>query len=308
MEQKSMTALISAFARWYHSEHNDTKIFDDFLAGEILTDKETQQISLSMSDGIGFFNPSFKGTKDEALRWIVDNQLSPSPLGRAAWAEKALQTAVSTGTKQYLIVTAGYDTFAYRRPSWAAELQIIECDHPLMIKDKQKRARNKLNERPDNLTYISVDLTTESLYEKLRSCDAFDESKSTFCSLLGISYYLSKADFKNILQSIADLVPDSSTVVFDYPDECTYTEQAGERAKKQALLASGANEEMLASYSQEEIKGLLSDCGFLIKEHLTPDEITKQYFYVYNSANPTHQMTAFDNVNYCLAVRIYEKH
>lgn len=38
-----------------------------------------------MSKGIQFFNPQFKGNKDEALRWIVDNYLSPSPLGRAAY-------------------------------------------------------------------------------------------------------------------------------------------------------------------------------------------------------------------------------
>ncbi len=32
MEQKSMTALVSAFSRWYHSRHNEVKVFDDSLA------------------------------------------------------------------------------------------------------------------------------------------------------------------------------------------------------------------------------------------------------------------------------------
>ena len=53
-----MTALISAFARWYHAEHNITKIFNDSLAGEILTDEEKQQISYNMSNGIQFFFPN----------------------------------------------------------------------------------------------------------------------------------------------------------------------------------------------------------------------------------------------------------
>ena len=43
--------------------------------------------------------------------------------------------------------------------------------------------------------------------------------------------------------------------------------------------------------------------GFLIYEHLEPQEITEQYFAFYNEANPTNQMSAFDNTNYCLAVR-----
>lgn len=303
MEQKSMTALVSAFARWYHAKHNDIKIFDDVLAEKILTDEEKQQISFSMSNGIEFFNPTFSGTKEEALRWIVNNQLSPSPLGRAAWTEKALQTAVRIGATQYLIIAAGYDTFAYRQPEWAAKLQIFEIDHPLMSEDKQKRVQEFCDKIPDNLVYIPVDLTVDLLSEKLYSCNDFDKDKLSFCSLLGISYYLSKEDFKKLIQSIADSVSNGSTVVFDYPDEYTYTEQSGERAKRQSMMANGAKETMLASYSYEELTGLLSDCGFLIYEHLTPDEITEQYFSNYNTANSDHLMTAFDNVNYCLAVR-----
>lgn len=57
MEQKSMTALVSAFARGYHATKNDIKIFDDFLADKILTDEEKQQIAFHMSNGIGFFIP-----------------------------------------------------------------------------------------------------------------------------------------------------------------------------------------------------------------------------------------------------------
>ncbi len=86
-----MTALVSAFSRAYHSIHNTEKVFDDYLAKDILTQSEYEQIASNMSKGIKFFNPSFEGTQDEALRWIVDNQLSPSPLGRAAFAERSLE-------------------------------------------------------------------------------------------------------------------------------------------------------------------------------------------------------------------------
>lgn len=60
---------------------------------------------------------------------------------------------------------------------------------------------------------------------------------------------------------------------------------------------------MLASYSYTDMEQLLSEHGFPIYEHLTPHEMTKQYFEIYNNVNPLHRMTAFDNVNYCLAVR-----
>lgn len=303
MDKKSMTALVSAFSRWHHSTQNNIKIFDDFLADKILTEEEKQQIGFNMSNGIGFFNPTFKGTKEEALRWIVDNQLSPTPLGRAAWAENALETAVKIGATQYLVIAAGYDTFAYRQPTWAIKLQIFEFDLLSMIEDKQKRVQNISEKRPNNLTYVAIDLAKELFSEKLCSCKNYNKNELSFCSLLGISYYLSKEHFKSLIQNIANSVLNGSTIVFDYPDQFTYTDQAGERAKKQSMMASGAKETMLASYSYDEISELLADCGFLIYEHLTPNEITKQFFNNYNIANTDRLITAFDNVNYCLAVK-----
>ena len=243
MEQKSMTALVSAFSRAYHSLNNKVTIFNDSVARQLLTDEEYRQIAKSMSDGIGFFNPSFVGEPEQALRWIVDNQLSPPPLGRAAFAEKSLERAVQVGAKQYLIFGAGYDTFAYCQPSWADTLEIFEIDHTATASDKQERLKNANLVIPNNVHYIEADFTKEAW------------------------------------------------------------EEAGERAKKQSMLAGAANEKMLASYSYCDMERLLSAHDFLIYEHLTPQEMTEQYFEAYNKANPSHRMTAFDNVNYCLAVR-----
>lgn len=303
MEAKSMTAMVSAFSRAYHSTQNREKIFDDYLAKKILTEDEYEQIASNMSKGIVFFNPSFVGTQDEALGWVVNNQLSPSPLGRLAFAEKLLKNAVQIGVKQYLIFAAGYDTFAYRQPDWASKTQIFEIDHPATGADKQKRILSIVSEKPKNLHYVSADFRETNWQSKLLCCAEFDQNKISFCSLLGISYYLPKQVFKEIINTISNFVPKGSSIVFDYPDEYTYTDKAGERAKKQTAMAGAANEKMLASYSYMELEKLLVNSNFLIYENLTPDEITEQYFKKYNQANPEHSMTAFDNVNYCLAVK-----
>lgn len=167
MNEKSMTALVSAFSRAYHCQNNSIKIFHDPIAKTLLGKEDYTQIANNMANGIAFFNPNFAGSKTEALRWIVDNHLSPTPLARAAFAEKALQCAIPFGVKQYIILAAGY----------------------------------------------------------------------------------------------------------------------------------------FASYSYTEMEELLCDCDFLIYEHLTPQEMTHQYFSEYNIYNPNHAMKAADNVNYCLAVK-----
>ncbi len=71
MEQ-NMTALVSLFARAYHQK-KEIKIFDDLLSTKLITEKEYEMIGLNMSQGISFFNPTFKGSKEEALKWIVES-------------------------------------------------------------------------------------------------------------------------------------------------------------------------------------------------------------------------------------------
>lgn len=303
MEKKSLTALVSAFARAYHTEKNKVKIFDDFLARQLLTGEEYGSISGNMTQGIAFFQPDFTGSPEEALRRVVDVQLSPTPLGRAAFAEKALETAVMMGARQYFIFAAGYDTFAYRQPEWAKELQIFEIDHPATAGDKCSRVTSSGLGIPSNLHLISADLRERDWHNQIIASPAFHSDVISFCSLLGFSYYLPKDSFKQLLAVITSFLPSGSSIVFDYPDELTFTPQAGDRTQKQVIMASRAGEPMQASYSYVEIEQMLQEVNLFIYRHLTPAEITEELFQAYNDSQPGHPITAFDNVNYCLAVK-----
>lgn len=48
---------------------------------------------------------------------------------------------------------------------------------------------------------------------------------------------------------------------------------------------------------------ILAEYGFLIYEHLEPQEIIEKYFKEYNLANPKYSIIAFENVNYCLGTK-----
>lgn len=301
MEQTSMTAKISMFSRYYHSQKSVVKIYEDNLAGKLLSEEEKQGIAASMTGGISFFCPGFKGTDDEALRWIVDNQLSPSPLGRAAFCERHLLEAAQDGVTQYMILAAGYDTFSYRQPEWANALEIFELDLPETAEDKNKRLVSAGIAVPQNVHLLSADLASDNWTVALTGNTTFDKKKKSFCSMLGISYYLSKGSYANIINTLSAMLPSGSGIAFDYPDENSYTDKAGQRAQKQNMLAAGANEAMKASYSQSEIAELLDRYGFIVTEDITPNQITAQYFSEYNKENPDHTMSAFDNVNYCFA-------
>lgn len=168
MDQKSMTALVSAYARAYHYKNNSVRVFTDDMAEKILTKEEYLGISQNMTEGIKFFNPEFDGSDEEGLRWIVDNYLSPSPLGRAVFTETMLEKAVSEGAEQHVIWAAGYDTFAYRQPSFARDISIFEIDHPITSKDKQKRLSELNIGKPCNAYYIESDFNDIQMAECLK--------------------------------------------------------------------------------------------------------------------------------------------
>ena len=283
MEEKNITALISCFARCYHYKNNKYRIFSDNIAEKILSSEEYNSIANNMSNGIKFFNPNFLGTREDALRWIVDKQLSPSVLGRSIFCDESLLNAIKIGCKQYLIFASGYDTFAYRND--IGNLKVFEIDKSKMIEDKIRRLdNNKLNYSKVN--FIRCDFTNRNWINDIIDSN-YDKNQMSFSSLLGISYYLTKDDFYNMIQSISSLLCNGSSIVFDYP---TYEDSKETQINED--LANEANEKMKSKYSYQDIENMLSENDFLIYEHLNHEEMTNTYFSNYNTLNPDNKIVA----------------
>ena len=295
MEGIGMTARVSAFARSQHARSRDC-VYCDPLAEKLLTQQEMQEIASSMTQGIGFFCPGFQGTPEEGLRWIVEHQLAPSPLGRAAFAESALE---QSGAQQYLILAAGLDSFGLRQPDWARGMEIFEVDLPGPSADKQRRIEAAGLTAPENLHFLAADLADPTAMDALRAHPAFDGEKRSFCSLLGIVYYLKQQDFSALLRHIVKVLPAGSRVAMDYP-----ARDPSAQFDRQSALAKGAGEAMQAAYTRQEMEELLQSVGFRVEKDLNPAEITETYFAPYNERNPDHPIYAAENVNYCLAERI----
>ena len=195
MEQ-NMTALVSLFARAYHQKSKDIKIFDDPLSTKLITKKEYEMIRLSMSQGISFFNPNFKGSKEEALKWIVDHQLSPSVLLRSAFCKEAIEEMKEKGCKQYLDFASGYDSFAYY---YQNQMHVFEIDKKEVIEDKRQRCKDVDIE---NIQFLSIDLSQENWINTLLQSD-YQEDQLSISSMLGLSYYLTKDEFKKMLKQLS---------------------------------------------------------------------------------------------------------
>lgn len=297
MEQNaSITAKMSAFVRAYHTEHAESPVFSDHVARKLFTDTEYAQMAEYIVSGKDFFAPKLKGkdiTKEALLDFIVNTQLAPTPIARARYCEDCLKTAVQTGTKQYVILGAGYDTFAWREPELAEQLTVFEADHPLTQADKKQRLSRAGLESPSNLHFVPVDFTTDSLKDAL-TANGFDVTKKTFFSWLGVSYYLTEPQIRNMLTEIAGFAAEGSTIVFDYADDGLFCSDIL-RVRNMLAMAQAGGEPMQFCCDGMTLTKLLEDCHFLIYEELTPDEIDYQLL---NDAD----ITAFEHIHYVTAV------
>lgn len=134
-----------------------------------------------MSGGIGYFAPNFSGGREEALRFAVERVLAPTPLARSAFAEAALENAAIMGAKQYLVLAAGYDTFAYRQSDFARNMSIFEVDRAEMLADKCRRAKAAELSEADNVVRVGADLSDSDWTNVLKKAD-FPSKRSAFAA------------------------------------------------------------------------------------------------------------------------------
>lgn len=291
MKNKNMTALVSAFVRCYHYKNSKIKIYSDKYSEFVISKDEYNNILTNMSEGIKFFNPTFIGTKDEAIKWIVNNQIGPSVLGRSAFNKKSLETAIKIGCKQYLVFASGYDTSTINQ-----NIKCFEIDKEDIIKDKIKRLNNNHIDT-NNIVFISADFTNDNWVNSVMK-SSYDQREVSFNSLLGISYYLTKAEFENMIKQLANITCEGSSILFDFQ-----TNEESKETKINEQLALESKEEMKAKYTYQEMEKILEKYNIKIFEYLNNEEMTNKYFYNYNTLNPTCKIDAPKGIGYILAVK-----
>jgi methyltransferase (TIGR00027 family) len=298
----SVTSLVSAFSRAYHSKFDSPKIFDDFIANDLISSKEMTEISENMINGIEFFNKEIaqrhKNQPDKILQWITQVQLSPTPLARAAYCENVLLHEMLLGVKQYVILGAGLDTFCFRHPELIDSLEIFEIDYPATQESKRERLTDADLKVPDNLHFVPMDFTKRYAMEGLDK-KGFLHNQKTFFSLLGVSYYLTKEEMAVLIKQLFASVPQGSSIVFDYADHNFFNEKGrSNRVQNLLQMAAVGGEPMKSCFAYNEMEKMLENAGLLIYEHLSPDSIQNQFF-----RNRSDYLSAFETIHYVHAVK-----
>ncbi len=261
-QEASRTALATAYLRAVHQLLDATpRILDDPIAVRLLGEDASRKICE--------FAERYQIPEAKALRSHV--------VLRSRFAEDRLADAVQRGVSQYVILGAGFDTFALRQPAWAKSLKIFEIDHPSTQLVKRSFITKAGLDLAANVSFAQIDFEHESLLEGLcRHHVSLEEP--TFFSWLGVTVYLKEAAIDSALKSMAAYPPGSEVVLtFKQPPTRTAA-RAAEAARKLADNVASVGEPFVSFFEPKAIEAKLLSAGFSKVEFLDLETADARYF------------------------------
>ena len=194
---------------------------------------------------------------------------------RSRYAEDQLAEAVAAGVRQYVVLGAGLDTFAYR--NLFAELRVFEVDFPATQEWKRWVLETTGVAVPENLTFASVDFEHQTLAEGLREAGV-DFTHPAFFSWLGVVPYLTLPAFRSTLATVGGF-PAGSAVSFDYafPPE-TLDPMRRHIYDRLAARVAAAGEPFQLFFTADQMAEEFRVAGFHRAEQVDTDELNRRYF------------------------------
>src|SRR5580704_4117921 len=196
---------------------------------------------------------------------------------RARYAEDVLAQAVGRGVSQYVIIGAGMDSFALRRPPFARELEIFELDHPSTQELKKARLSLCGVPAPAGLHLVAVDLSETALGDALAS-SSFHDDRPAFFSWLGVTTYLTREANLATLEAIASSAGAGSELVFSYLDQRLLdSDEASEPMQRARAQVASLGEPWVSGFHPEQLAADLRGAGLEIVEDLGPEGLAARY-------------------------------
>jgi methyltransferase (TIGR00027 family) len=195
-QRDEFMGLYPASQRAAHQMLDNPKILEDPLALRIIGAEAESKLRLNLAQ---FHN-------------LLARHVRALMVVRNRYAEDELARSIQRGVRQYVILGAGLDTFAYRNPF--PLLRVFEVDHPATQAWKRSCLEKAAIPIPASVTFVSVDFERQMMSDALRQ-SGFKSDELTFISWLGVTRYLSREAVISVLTSILSSIRAGSEVVFD---------------------------------------------------------------------------------------------
>jgi len=201
-----------------------------------------------------------------------------SIVARARFIEDLVAERAARGVSQYVILGAGLDTFAQRRPELASRLLVFEIDQPGPQAWKRQRLIDLGLGIPSFLRLVSVDFEAGDAWWERLAASGFDAGRSAVVASMGVSMYLTTDAITATLRHVAALAS-GSTLVMSFmlpielmdPDVRPGVERAAEGAR-----ANGTP--FISFFTPVEVLALAREAGLKEVQHVSAATLAQRYF------------------------------
>jgi methyltransferase (TIGR00027 family) len=246
----SRTAESAAALRAAHLLENGPIVFDDPFAIEMTSPRLRRIVK----------NPVLRWTMRILLGEMV--KICGQILVRGRYAEDLLERAHGAGITQYVLISAGFDSFAL----------------PATQSMKIQRLSGLGISLPKNLEFVPVNFETESISTALRRTPYAADQK-TFFSWLGTVPYLTEAAIFSTLRSITSISAPGSEIVFDFAAPIQYArDQDRPVLEKLMRYTARRGEPIITFFDPEPFLTRVCELGFKVVETVSPEEQDARYF------------------------------
>jgi methyltransferase (TIGR00027 family) len=199
-------------------------------------------------------------------------------VARARLIEDLVVEQAGRGVAQYVILGAGLDTFAQRRPEIAARLRVFEVDQPGPQAWKRQRLIELGFGIPEWLRLVPVDFEAGGSWWEQLIAAGFDPGQPAVVVSTGVSMYLTKDSNAATLRQLAGLAPGSTlAMTFLLPAELLDDEdRPGFQVAERGARAAGTP--FISFYTPDEMLALAREAGFKDAEIVAGTLLTERYF------------------------------
>ena len=260
------TAEGAVMGRAAHSLHADPPVLDDTWAVWLLDPATQARVR----------DPEFAAQPIEWEGFDVA-PLFALNVGSLRYAEDEVERCVRDGVDQYVILGAGFDTFALRRGDLCDRLRVYEVDHPDVQALKRERIA-QANATPDAMpTFIPVDFESTSLTQAFEATE-FDPKRRSVFSWMNTIPYLSESAIEATLRELIALTAAASRIVLNYSCSVPLTDEQIAYLQTLQAMVGQSGEPLQSRWKPEAFEELLDDVGFAIIEHATEQDLYTRYF------------------------------
>jgi len=199
-------------------------------------------------------------------------------VARARFIEDLVTEQAGRGVGQYVILGAGLDTFAQRRPEIASRLRVFEVDQPGAQAWKRQRLIELGFGVPEWLRLVPVDFEGGASWLDQLAAAGFDASRPAVVASTGVAMYLTRGAISATLRQIATLARGSMlAMTFILPPELAEPEaRAGIEASQKGARASGTP--FMSFFAPPEMLAMAREAGFREARHVSAADLTQRYF------------------------------